>query len=294
MGKRQALGLNNRARRLLGDGVCFLLGSFSFGVAISMFTEPNNIAPGGLTGLAVLISFLTQFPTGTTAFVLNIPLLLLAYRRVGREFFWRTVVGLTLSSVIIDLVALFLPPFSGDRLLASVFGGVLTGLGLGLIYMRGGSTGGGEIMATLLRRRFPHLSIGHLVLLVDAVVIALSTVVYSSLDSALYAVVTVFLSSQVMDRLVYGGQTAKVAMIVSRHWQRITERVLTEMERGVTQLEATGAYTGAGSRVLICAVGRTELYRLRQLVRESDPDAFVIFGTAEEVMGDGFQGANSP
>ncbi len=274
-------------RRVLMDGACYLLGGLCFGAAVSVFTEPSRIAPGGLTGLAVLIGFLTGLPTGTVVLVLNLPLLVLAFRRMGRDFFLRTVAGLLISSVAIDLSPLFLPAFAADRLLSAVFGGVLTGVGLGLIYRRGGSTGGAEIVAVWLRR-FMHLSIGRMMLLLDAVVIALSALVYREMESALYAAVTVFLSAQVMDRLVYGSHTAKVALVVSRRWRQINERILREMRRGVTLLDATGGYTGEEGKVLLCAVGRTEVYRLRQLVQEEDPDAFVLFGTAEEVLGDGF------
>lgn len=278
-----------RARRLFWDGACYLLGSICFGVAISVFTEPNRIAPGGVTGLAVLVGFLTGLPTGVVTVALNLPLLFVAFRRMGRDFFWRTAVGLVLSSVAIDATPLFLPEFLEDRLLAAIFGGVLTGAGLGLIFLRGGSTGGAEIVATLLRRRFPHLSIGRVMLLIDAAVIALSAVVYGQVDSALYAAVTVFLSAQVMDRLVYGSQTAKVALIISRDWQEITERVLKELRRGVTQLFSIGGYTGEEGKVLLCTVGRTESYRLREIIRQIDPSAFVLFLTAEEVQGVGFR-----
>lgn len=278
-----------RTRRLLGDGACYLLGSLCFGVAVSVFTEPNHIVPGGVTGLAVLIGFLSGLPTGLVSVLLNLPLLILAYRRVGRDFFWRTAAGLVLSSVAIDVTPLFLSGFFEDRLLAAVFGGVLTGVGLGLIYRRGGSTGGAEIVATLWRRHTPELSIGRVMLFLDAAVILLSAVVFREINSALYAAVTVFLSAQVMDRLVYGAQTAKVALIISRKWPIITERILTRLHRGVTQLSSAGGYTGEEGRVLLCAVTRSEGYRLWELIREIDPSAFVLFLTAEEVQGVGFR-----
>ncbi len=278
-----------RTRRLLGDGACYILGSFCFGVSVSVFTEPNRIAPGGVTGLAVLLGFLSGLPTGLISVLLNLPLLIIAYRRMGRDFFWRTAAGLVLSSVAMDITPLFLPGFFGDRLLAAVFGGVLTGAGLGLIYRRGGSTGGAEIVATLWRRQTPDLSIGRVMLFLDAAVILLSAAVFREINSALYAAVTVFLSAQVMDRLVYGAQTAKVALIVSRNWQEITERILTHLHRGVTQLSSAGGYTGEEGKVLLCAVGQREGYRLWELIREIDPSAFVLFLTAEEVQGVGFQ-----
>lgn len=279
---------NNKTRRLLGDGVFLILGSVCFGAAVSVFTAPADIAPGGMTGLAVLGDHLFRIPAGVGTVLLNLPLLLLSWRQMGRSFFLRTLLCLGISSVFIDLFALFLPPFTGDRLLAAVFGGVLTGAGLGLIYMRGGSTGGAEIIALLLRRKFPQLSIGNMLLCVDAAVVLLSAVVYRQLESALYAAVTVFLAAQVMDRLIYGGQTAKFAVIVSEHGAQIADTVLSELHRGVTRLQAHGGYTGAQRPLLICAVGRAEAHRLRELVARIDPQAFVIFSTADEVFGEGF------
>lgn len=276
-------------RRFIKDGAAFFVGSVAFGIAVSVFTEPNRIAPGGITGLAVLVGFLTDIPAGTTTFLLNVPLLLLAYRRVGRAFFWRTMAGLLLSSAAIDITKLVLPPFTGDRLLAAVFGGVLTGVGLGLIYMRGGSTGGAEIIATLLRRRIRFLSVGNLILLVDAAVISLSAAVYRSLESALYATVAVFLSAQVMDRLIYGGKGAMVALIISERSQTVSDTILTTLSRGVTKLNAVGAYRNREGCVLLCAVGKTEVYRLRELVLGVDPAAFMVLLTAEEVLGSGFE-----
>ena len=276
-------------RRFGKDGAAFLIGSVAFGTAVSVFNEPNHFAPGGVSGLAVLLGYLTDAPAGTVTLILNVPLLILAYRRVGRSFFWRTVAGLLLSSVAMDVMRLILPPFTGDRLLAAVFGGVLTGVGLGLIYMRGGSTGGAEIVATLLRRRLRFLSVGNLMLLVDAAVILLSAVVYRSVDSALYATVAVFLSTQVMDRLVYGGKGAMVALIISERSQAVSDAILTSLSRGVTKLPAVGAYRNRGGSVLLCAVGKTEVYRLRELVLGVDPAAFTVLLTAEEVLGSGFE-----
>ncbi len=290
------MGKNNekssKTRRLVWDGVFLVFGSVCFGAAVSMFTAPAEIAPGGVTGLAVLGDHLFGVPAGVGTLLLNLPLLLLALRRMGRSFFLRTLAGLGISSVFIDLFAVLLPPFTGDRLLAAVFGGVLTGAGLGFIYMRGACTGGAEIVALLLRRKFPQLSIGNMLLCVDAAVVVLSALVYRQLDSALYAAVTVFLSAQVMDRLIYGGQTAKFAVIVSTRGAEIAAAVLHELHRGVTQLDAAGGYTGEKRPLLICAVGRAEAHRLRELTARIDPVAFVIFSTADEVFGEGFTRRN--
>lgn len=277
-----------KIRRLLADGVSFLLGSVAFGAAVSLFIAPNDIAPGGVTGLAVLSQYLFGTPTGLMAFLINLPLLFFAFRWLSRRFFVRTLVGLAVSSVVIDLFALF-SPFTGDRLLAAVFGGVLTGVGVGLIYKAGGSTGGAEIVAILLRRKFPFFSAGNMLMAVDGAVILLSTLVYRDWSSVLYAAVTVFLSAQVMDRLIYGDRLAETVYIITRKGKELTAAVCGELDRGLTRIPAKGGFSGKECEVLLCAVGRGEKHRLQQVIQRVDPDAFVIFGTAEEVMGKGFQ-----
>ena len=171
----------------------------------------------------------------------------------------------------------------------ALFGGVLAGAGLGLIYMRGATTGGSEIVARLLERKFRHIPIGRLILLVDAVVVGASAIVYRNVESALYAMVLIFVSSSVMDALVYGGDAGKMLLIMTKKEREVADRILAEMERGVTMLNATGAYTGDDRRVLLCAVRRSEVYKLRTLVADLDPDAFIIVASTDEVLGEGFK-----
>ena len=202
--------------------------------------------------------------------------------------------GLALSSVVIDTMTAIVPPFSGDRLLAALFGGVLTGVGLGLILSRGATTGGAEVVARLLERRWPNVPIGRLILLLDGGVIALSALVYGELESPLYAIILVYVSSLLTDRLVYGGRRGKAALIISRRQPLISRRILDEMHRGVTLLSATGGFTNAPQKVILCAVRRTELFALKQVVSAADPEAFMLLLTADEVLGSGFSALGAP
>ena len=279
----------NKAARLALDGGFYLLGSICYALSVNVFSAPNQIAPGGVTGVATLLNYAFHLPIGAMILVINLPLLIAAWRKCGVGFTVRTLIVTVLSSVVIDVTARFLPPFRGEMILVALFGGVLSGAGLGLIYMRGATTGGSEIVARLLERRLRHVPIGRLILLVDAVVVAVSALVYRQIESALYALILIFVSSLVMDAIVYGGEKGKMLLIMSRREELIARRILQQMGRGVTLLNATGAYTGEDKRVLLCAVRRSEMYQLRTLVQDCDPDAFLIVVSTEEVLGEGFK-----
>ncbi len=280
--------------RTLTDTACYMAGGALYALSVNMFTAPNRIAPGGVTGAATLINYLLPtLPIGTLTLALNLPLLWMSWRRLGRRFTVRTALVTLLVSIIIDLTAPFVPPFTGDRVLTALFGGVLSGAGLGLIFLRGATTGGSELMARLLERRFPQLSVGRLILLVDAVVIAASAAVYRELESPLYAVVLVYISTTVMDSIIYGNAKGRTMLIMTRCPQELADAILQRMHRGVTLLDATGAYTGKATQVLLCAVRRSEVYQLRTLVTDLDPAAFIIITTSDEVVGKGFHEGDS-
>ena len=276
-------------KRTALDGLFYVLGSALYALSVNIFTAPNQIAPGGVTGIATLLNFVWGAPIGTMILLVNLPLLIAAWFRLGKAFTVRTLIVTILSSVVIDATAPFLPPFQGDKMLVALFGGVLAGAGLGLIYMRGATTGGTEVVARLLERKFRHIPIGRLILLVDALVVAASALVYRNVETALYAMVLIFVSTSLMDALVYGGDKGKMLLIMSRREREIAAEVLERMERGVTILNATGAYTGGEQRVLLCAVRRSEMYQLRSIVTDIDPCAFMIVVSTDEVLGEGFK-----
>ena len=277
-----------KLKTLAADALFITLGSACFAVSVVMFSAPNRIAPGGATGLATLMQYLWGLPIGVMTLVINIPLLLAGAKRLGRSFLLHTLAGLGISSVLTDLLDPIIPAYEGDRLLVCLFGGALCGLGLGLILSRGGTTGGSEILARLLELRFPHISIGRLLLLVDAVVIALSGVVYRQLDSVLYAVLFAFVNSLVTDRLVYGGRRGKMALILTDRQEEITAGIMQTLERGATLLQASGGYTGKPRQMILCAIRREEAFALRRLVFSVDANAFFMMLSTDEVRGFGF------
>ncbi len=280
---------SRRMRTRLADLLMIAAGSLCYALSVVLFSAPNDIAPGGVTGLATLANYLWQLPIGIMVLIINIPLLFIGWRQLGRRFLLRTLLGLGLSSAAMDLLALFVPPFHGEPLLVCLFGGALAGLGLGLILSRGATTGGSEIVARLLERRFPHIPIGRLILLVDAVVVLLSGLVYRQMASPLYATVFIFVSSLTTDWLVYGGRRGRMAMILTDRQESVTRQIMDSLGRGVTLLDATGAYTGSERKMILCVVSREEAVPLKRLVFAADPAAFFMMLTTDEVLGFGWQ-----
>lgn len=274
------------------DVLCYVAGCVAYALSIDIFTAPNHIAPGGLTGVATILNYLVpQIPIGTAILVMNIPLFILSFVKLGRSFTVRTLICTTGVSVLIDVLEPYVPPFIDDSLLVPIFGGVLMGLGLGLLFMRGACTGGSEIVARLLEKKMPHIPIGRFILMVDAVVVAVSALVFKNVYTAMFAIIHIFVSSTLMDSLIYGGNAGKLALIMSNKDGEIAAAILEKMSRGCTKLESQGAYSGENRHVLMCAVRRSQMYALRRLVVSIDPDAFIIVTSTDEVFGKGFKSA---
>lgn len=276
-----------RAYEIAKDMFFFLLGSALYSVSVAVFTAPNKIAPGGLTGIATILYYIIHTPVGTTMFVLNIPLFVLGFRHIGVKFIGRTVICTAMVSVMTDMMSV-LPAYRSNLLLAVLYGGVLSGAGLGLIFLRGATTGGSDVASRLLRIRFPHIPMGRMMLLLDMGIIGVSAIVFRSLDSALYAIICSFTCSRVIDSILYGADTGRMALVISDQNDAIARQVLNHMERGVTLLKGKGVYTGRERDVLMCAVRRPEAAKLRNIIRQTDPAAFVIMCEAGEVIGEGF------
>ena len=281
-------------KSMLTDLLFIFGGSVCYAVAIGMFSDPNDIAPGGLTGVAILLNYLFDWiPVGVATIVMNVPLLIVSWFVLSKYMVLRTLWGILLSSVLTDVLTpyvsgLFLVSDGRNPLLVCIFGGALLGLGVGLIMRRGGTTGGSEVISRLLEKKYPHMSVGTLILGVDAVVITLSAVVYGRVEQALYAVVFVFVGSQIIDRVVYGGRSGKMIMIMSKKQPEITEAIMHKVNRGVTLLKSQGGYSGQDQNTMLVAVRKDEVFRLRKTVFDIDPDAFLMMLTTDEVRGLGF------
>lgn len=280
--------MKKRKKTLTGDFFAIVGGGIIWAFGINIFTVPNDIAPGGATGLATLINHFTGFPVGISIIIINVPLFIFAFFSVGRRFVAKTAAAIVLTSLILDIFALFLPSFTEDRLLASVFGGALSGLGLGIIYMRGIATGGSDLLARLIDKKLPALSYAGTILLIDFVVVAIAAVCYKDWRSALYAVITIVIAGALSDRLLAGMTEGKLACIITEKSSAVSSAVLSEMKRGATLIPARGCYTGKQTAMLLITVRNYELPRLKSIVSELDGDAFMIIASASEIRGRGF------
>lgn len=283
--------IQKKVKDIAIDLFMFTIGSVIYAFSVNTFTAPNNIAPGGVTGLATIINFLTQAPIGLTIFLLNIPILLWGFFAVGFRFIAKTLVAICFSTFVIDITAGIMPVYTGDMLLTTIFGGVLAGLGLSMFYIRGATTGGSDLAASLLKRHFSHISLGKLILIVDFLIVLLSALVYKNLESPLYATIVVFVSSKAIDAILYGVDdgNGRMMFIISPKNDEIAKRIMTEIGRGVTELRSVGCYSGQENSVLLCAVWRLEISRTHAIIYEVDPKAFIIVGEASEISGEGFQ-----
>lgn len=275
-------------RRDLLDYAGIFAGVAITALALDWFLIPNLIAAGGASGLATVIHHLTNLPVGLLMVLINIPLFLASVRAFGSHFGAKTIFGTAALSILIDLFAGVLPgPLTRDPLLASLYGGVLSGIGIGLTFRFNGTTGGTDIAARLLKKFF-SLSIGRALLFIDMAVIILAGLVFRQPDLALYALITVFVSSKAIDLILEGEDYARAAFIITKEADDVVQNIFAVLGRGVTTIEGRGAYTGTDRQVLLCVVSRAEQSRLREIVESTDPKAFVIITSAREVLGEGF------
>lgn len=267
-----------------------LVGAAVYALAFDAFFVPNGIAFGGVTGLAQILNFFVPAaPVGTVVILFNIPLFLLGWRLLGGHMLISSLFAMTASSLFIDLFPL-IHEFSPmkDKLLACIFGGVVLGVGLGITFLQGATTGGTEIVARLLKLKLSWLPMGKLLLLADLTVVALVALVFRNMATALYGIVALYISTVVMDWVLYGMDNAKVAYIISDKPEDISRVILEELDRSVTYLQGEGGYSGQPKKVILCAFKQRQIVAIKETVRQVDPNAFMIVTSSHEVLGEGF------
>lgn len=281
-----------------------MLGSFITAAAINVFLIPHKIVPGGLSGVATVIHYLSKglLPVGATMILLNVPLFIAGITFIGRKFIIRTLFSSVILSVFIDytqpissffienyLLKIESVPTQPDLLLYSIFGGLIMGIGLGLVFKYDATTGGSDLAARIVNRFIPSLTMGQILLFVDVAVVVMAAIVFQSFLLALYAVVSLFITSKVIDVMLEGVSFARAVFIISDRSETIAKEMLEKLDRGVTSLKGTGMYTKKDKEVLLCVLHRRQIPALKQLVKKIDERAFVILADVREVLGEGFK-----
>ena len=273
-------------KRVIFDYLGITAGSFLIALALTSFLVPNRIAAGGVSGLATVIFYITSFPIGMTMLIINVPLFLAGLKIMGISFGMRTVYGIISLSIFTDLLQPHMTAVTDDLLLASIYGGVIGGIGLGIVFRSRGTTGGTDMIASLINY-FTGITVGEGLLIADGIVVTLAGVFFN-LEVALYAAVTIFITSQTIDVVQEGLNFKKGGLIISDKAEEINEMVVNDLNRGVTKFEAKGGYTGDKKQVLLCIISRSEVSEFKKAVAQIDENAFIIIGNVHEVLGEGF------
>lgn len=265
-----------------------MIGCSFFGLGFNLFLKPNDLNVGGVAGLSMVLVHLTNFATiGTVTALINLPLFVLAGIKLGRKYFFSSLVGMLFTSLAIDLFSV-MPIPATEPLIGGLYGGVLCGLGLGIILIAGGSTGGSDIVVRLLKLRWRNVPIGTINIIIDASIVILTAIVFRDMRGALYSGVAIFVSGQVVDAVVYRFDYSKVVLIISKQYNTVADTISKQLDRGITFLDGEGYYSRFDTKVILTVVKRQQLSELKELVVNVDPNAFVIVQEAHQVLGDGF------
>ncbi len=273
------------------DYIMITIGAIITALSLVILTVPNKIAAGGVSGVATILYHMFGFKVGIVILVINVPLFLVAIYVLGGRIGIKTLWGIIVLSLSVDILSPLLQPLTNEFILASIYGGVLAGVGMGLVFRGGGTTGGTDLIAALTSYFFPHFSIGQGLFLIDGLVIALAGIVFD-VELALYAAITIFVSTKIIDIIQEGFNITKSVFIISDKSKEIKDDILGQMRRGVTALKGYGGYSGREKDVLMVTINRAEITKLKNLIREIDEDAFVIMNDAHEVLGEGFKRIN--
>lgn len=280
--------VKSKLKEFLSDTFIFIAGGVAYSVAINCFLSRNNILNGGFTGIATILNYLLDLPIGITVFVMNIPVFIVAFKKLGAKFVLRTVWATLISSTLID-IGIILPVYKNDLLLSSLFGGALVGISLGIIFVRNATTGGVDIIAKLIQLNHPHISIGKSILIFDAIIVILGGIVYGNFESMLYASVVIFVSAQVLDYIIYGVSRGAMIMIITEKSDEIRNMIINDFKRGVTVLKGQGGYSGTERNVLLCACYDNQTQKFIKKIKSTDEKAFFIVTQSKQILGEGFR-----
>ncbi|MDO4619957.1 MAG: YitT family protein [Lachnospiraceae bacterium] len=280
--------LYQKKRTVIIDLLCDIIGSFLFAIGIYTFAKTADFAPGGISGLALICNHLWNLPIGLTTLLLNVPLVIISYKVVGKHFLFKTARTMIISTIFLDVIFPLTPTYTGSPLTAALYSGLGMGAGMAFFYMRGSSSGGTDFLTMTIKVRHPHFSLGAVTMVIDFLVILLGWPVFGNVDAVLYGLITSFVNSVALDKILYGMGAGKLMVIITNHAKAIADYISELSERGSTIVKAVGSYTGEEREVLLCACSKSQAYTIKNAAHEIDPGAFVMITETSEVFGEGF------
>ncbi len=293
--------LNRRKRRrnfirkkesikfIILNTIGIFVGSVIYAISVDIFIDPNHIAPGGFIGIAIIVNhYFPIIKIGLLVLIMNIPLFIIGLRRIGWHFLYGTIIGTVLSSILIDIFAPYLPSIHTDMILASIYGGFIMGVGIGIIFRSFGSTGGSDLLAQIIYD-YTGLPFSQAMMIIDVIIIIAAGFVFKSIDISLYSIIAELIGNKTIDIVQSGFTFSKAVYIITENPEPIKEAVLSEIERGVTEIDARGGYTGRSKKMLLVVVPHTQISKIKKVVRDVDPNSFIIIAELTEVIGNGFK-----
>ncbi len=277
-----------KKKTLLIDLLCDLAGGILYAMGIYTFAKMADFAPGGLSGLALISNYLWGLPIGLMTLILNVPLVIVSYKVVGKQFLLKTARSMVISTIILDLIFPLTPPYTGSPFMAALYSGLCMGAGMAFFYMRGSSSGGMDFLIMTIKVRHPHFSLGMVTMVTDFLIILLAWPVFGNIDAVLYGLATAFVSTIVLDKILYGVGAGKLIIIITNEGQQLADRIGEMTDRGSTIIRARGTYTQADRQVLLCACSKSQTYSITAAAHQVDPGAFIMVTETSEVYGEGF------
>lgn len=277
-----------KKKTLLIDLLCDLAGGILYAMGIYTFAKMADFAPGGLSGLALISNYLWGLPIGLMTLILNVPLVIVSYKVVGKQFLLKTARSMVISTIILDLIFPLTPPYTGSPFMAALYSGLCMGAGMAFFYMRGSSSGGMDFLIMTIKVRHPHFSLGMVTMVTDFLIILLGWPVFGNIDAVLYGLATAFVSTIILDKILYGVGAGKLIIIITNEGQQLADRIGEMTDRGSTIIRARGTYTQADRQVLLCACSKSQTYSITAAAHQVDPGAFIMVTETSEVYGEGF------
>lgn len=296
MTKNAIVQKQNMVKTIAMDLLVDLIAGIAFGISVNVFTAPNHIAPGGVTGFATLMNYIFGVPIGLMSFCINVPLLLIGVRVLGKEFFFRTLKSVVIINFSVDVIVPMMVQgyvYTGEKIMAGLMGGVLMGVCVGSVLQRGSTSGGLDIVGRVVRKKMPQFSIGKIMFAGDFTILVVSMLVYKNIESGLNGLICIFVSSKVVDYLLYGMEKGMMLYVISDKAEEIAREIMSSIVRGATMIQAEGAYSRDPKKVVLCAIKEHQYPEVKRLIKQIDPNAFLMVNDAHDILGSGFNDMNA-